>query len=146
MTTTAGVVCHKDGFGCTVIVDDGTATDHDIEVPGSITDRGEALAWIASEAARLATLNNLASVAVQKAGGGKFGASAERHEIEAAVQIGLHQADVSCTRMNRDQVRAAMGVPRGKGAYDELLAWPAVSDRSNAPRRDQYLLALALRQ
>jgi hypothetical protein len=146
VTTTAGVVCHKDGFGCTVTLDDGTATDHDIEVPSSIGDRGEALAWIASEATRLAALCGLDSVAVQKAGGGKFGASAERHEVEAAVQIGIHKADVSCIRMNREQVRAAMGVPKAKGAYEKLLALPDVSDRSNASRRDQYLLALAQRQ
>ena len=42
--TSAGIVCQKASFGCTIIDDGGTATDHDIEVPGNLTNRGEALA------------------------------------------------------------------------------------------------------
>jgi hypothetical protein len=139
-------VCQKASFGCTIIDDAGSATDHDIEVPGSMTDRGEALAWVAHEAQRLVKLNGVESVAVQKAGGGKFGgASAERYEVEAAVQIGLHNAAAGCSRMNREQVRSALGVQKAKGAYEQLLKRDDVQARTNPTRRDQYLLALAVR-
>jgi hypothetical protein len=47
--------------------------------------------------------------------------------------------------LNREQVRAALGVPKAKGAYESLLQRPEVKGRSNAVRRDQYLLALAAR-
>jgi hypothetical protein len=144
MSTSGGIVCSKDGFGCTVLDDAGGATDHEIQVPGNLQDdRGAALAWLAEEASRLAQLNNLDRVALQKPGGGKFGASGERFEVEAAVQIGLHGPGVQCVRLNREQVRAALGVPKAKGAYETLLARDDVRARSNAVRRDQYLLAMA---
>ena len=146
MSVTGGIVCSKDGFGCTVLDASGVATDHEIVVPKSVHGRGAALAWVAEESSRLAELNGLERVALQKPGGGKFGASGERYEIEAAVQIGLHKADVSCERLNREQVRAAFGVTKAKGAYERLLARDDVSVRSNATRRDQYLLAMAVRE
>lgn len=138
-------MCQKLSFGCTIIDDGGSATDHDIEVPGNLTNRGEALAWLVREAQRLAELKGVERACVQKAGGGKFGgASAERHEVEAAVQIGLHAAGAECDRMSREQVRAALGEPKGSGAYQRLLKRAEVQARSNAVRRDQYLLALAV--
>jgi hypothetical protein len=143
MTATAGVICHKVGFGCTVVDAAGDAVDHDLEVPASIKKRGEALAWIADEAKRLVEMNGIEVVALQKSGAGKFGASPERHEVEGAVQIGFHQAGAECRRLNREQVRAAMGVEKAKGAYEGLLRRADVKARSNATRRDQFLLALS---
>jgi len=141
--STAGVVCSSEGFGCTVLASGGPE-DHDICVPGSIKDRGEALCWLTEEAERLFLSFRVSAVRIQKAGGGKFGGAApERHEVEACVKIGAHRAHVSCVEMNREQVRAALGVPQAKGAYEGLLKRTDVKVRSNASRRDQYLLALA---
>ncbi|MBT3774894.1 MAG: hypothetical protein HOB12_06215 [Gemmatimonadales bacterium] len=146
MGTSAGILCQKASFGCTIIDEDGVAADHDIAVPSNMNDRGEALAWLAQEAQRIVELNGVETVGLQKAGGGKFGgASAERYEVEAAVQIGLHEAGAALERLNREQVRAAMGEPKAKGAYEKLLNRAEVKARSNAVRRDQYLLALAVR-
>ena len=61
------------------------------------------------------------------------------------MQIGLHEAGAALERLNREQVRAAMGEPKAKGAYEKLLNRAEVKARSNAVRRDQYLLALAVR-
>jgi hypothetical protein len=147
MAVTAGIVCHKDGFGCTIVDSNDGAEDHDIDVPPNLTSRGEKLAWLADEARRLIQSAGAQEVRVQKPGGGKFGgASSERHEVEAAVQIGVHHVGVACDMLNREQVRAALGVPKGKGAYEQLLQRVDVKARSNAERRDQYLLALAARR
>jgi hypothetical protein len=144
MAVTAGIVCHKDGFGCTVVDGSGNAEDHDIHAPANLTRRGERLAWLTEEAQRLIRAAQVSSVRIQKPGAGKFGgASAERHEVDGAVQIGVYRAGAVCDMMNREQVRAALAVPRGKGAYETLLQRPDVKARSNAVRRDQYLLALA---
>lgn len=146
VTRTAGIVCGKHGFGCTV-VDGKKVEDHDIEVPANITERGAQLSWLADEAQRLIQKAGCKPVCIQQAaGGGMYGASSERHEVEAAVQIGAHEAAVETRRLTREGVRAAMGLQRAKGAYETLLKRDDVRARSNAQRRDQYLLALAIKQ
>lgn len=142
MRPSVGIVCHKDGFGCTVVVD-GAATDHDIAAPASMADRGERLAWILDEAQRLLSGAGVEAARVQRAGGGKFGASAERHEVEAAVQIAAFRAGLECNTLSREQVRSTLGIAKGPGAYKTLLQREDVKARSNEVRRDQYLLALA---
>ena len=143
MGSAAGIICAKKGFGCTIVNGD-QAEDHDIEVPANIADRGAQLSWVAEEAERLVRNNGCVDVRIQRAaGGGRFAASAERNEIEAAVQIGASRAGVEPTRLTREGVRAAMGIARGKGAYEALLKREDVRARSNAARRDQYLLAIA---
>jgi len=138
----AGVVCGKTGFGFTV-VDAGSAEDHDIVAPGNLDSRGAILNWLAEEANRLVVSTEVSLVLVQRPGGGKFNPSPERTEVESAIQIGLHRAGATCDRMNREQVRAALGIPKAKGAYESLLRRSDVAARSNAQRRDQFLLALA---
>jgi hypothetical protein len=140
---TAGIVCGKKGFGCT-IVDGNVVDDHEVEVPANLAARGEQLCWLADEVQRLVTGSGCTSVAVQKAaGGGTFGASAERIEVEAALQMGMHRAELDAKRMTRESVRAALGVPKAPKAYETLLKRDDVKRRSNAARRDQFLLALA---
>lgn len=140
---TAGIISGKKGFGCT-IVDGKVIDDHDIEAPANLASRGQQLCWIADEVERLTSQNGCSSVALQKAaGGGAFGASAERIEVEAAVQIGVHRAGLHAKRMTRESVRAALGVPKAPKAYETLLQRADVKLRTNASRRDQYLLALA---
>jgi hypothetical protein len=136
-------VCGKSGFGCT-IVDGSTIEDHDIDVPANISDRGAQLTWLAEEAQRLVEAAGCDAVCVQLPGSGRYNASAERHEVEGAVQIGVHKAGVATQRLTTEGVRSELGVPRGAGAYKKLLTRPDVKARSNDGRRHQYLLALAV--
>jgi hypothetical protein len=146
MSASAGIVCGKKGFGCT-IVDGDSVDDHEIEVPANRLSRGEQLCWLADEVERLLKARQCESVAVQRAaGGGSFGASPERNEVEAAIQMGLHKAGLASKRMTKEAVRAAMGVPKAPKAYDTLLKRDDVRARSNEARRHQYLLALAVTQ
>lgn len=143
MGAAAGIVCGKKGFGCTIIRD-GAPEDHDIEVPANLLSRGEQLCWLAEEVRRVVSSVACDFAGVQKAaGGGAFGASSERNEVEAAVQMGLHQAGVVARRLTKESVRAALGVPKGPKAYDTLMKRADVAARSNEQRRHQYLLALA---
>lgn len=141
VVTCAGIVCSSDGFGCTIVTLDDIE-DHDIAIPASIRHRGEGLWWLTQEAERLFRSLGVGVVRLQKAGSGKFGAAPERHEVEACVKVGAHLAQADLLDLNREQVRAALGVPKAKGAYEGLLRRPDVMARRNASRRDQYLLAL----
>ena len=143
MADGVGIVCTKKGFGCT-IVRDAAVEEHEIEVPGNLESRGEQLSWLADEAERLITTSGCTLVALQKAsGGGKFGASPERSEVEAAVQIGLYRAGVEAKRLTKEGVRSALGIPKAPKAYESLLTRDDVRLRSNDAKRHQYLLALA---
>ena len=143
MGATAGIVCGKNGFGCTII-SGGVPEDHDIEVPANLLSRGEQLCWLSEEARRVVSSGACDVAGVQKAaGGGMFGASPERNEVEAAVQMGLHQAGVVARRLTTESVRAALGVPKAPKAYNTLMRRADVAARSNEQRRHQYLLALA---
>lgn len=141
VVTCAGIVCSSDSFGCTILAADGIE-DHDIAIPASIKSRCEGLWWLTQEAERLFRALAVGAVRMQKAGTGKFGAAPERHEVEACVKVGAHLAQADLLDLNREQVRAALGVPKAKGAYESLLRRPDVMARRNASRRDQYLLAL----
>lgn len=139
---TVGVVCNKDGFGVTVVTST-QVDDHDISIPGSLAIRGEALAWLLDEAQRIIGRSGASEVRIQKAGAGKFGASAERHEVEACVKIAAFKSGARVVELTKEQVRSALGVPKGVGAYEKLLSRADVQQRSNLNRRHQYLLALA---
>jgi hypothetical protein len=142
MSGEIGVVCKKDGFGYTHVVD-GVATDYDISVPSNIRQRGAQLSWILEEAERLITNHKPERLCVQRAaGGGKASTSPERLEVEGLLQVAAHRKTCAYSMLTRDQVRAAFGVARSPGAYDILLQRDDVAQRSNAQRRDQYLLAL----
>jgi len=138
-----GVVCAKDGFGWTRVDDSGSAEDHSIKVPGAITDRARQLRWLHDEAVRIFEQEKLTAICIQAAGTGRFSASVERIEIGAVVQAAAGHADTAVRMLNREQVRSTLGVPRGKGAYEELLQRQDVQARSNPTKRDQYLLGLA---
>jgi len=142
MGVTAGISCQKSGFGCTII-DGGTATDHQLDAPSNLTDRGEVLDWILTEAERFLVGQGSPPVRIAKAGAGKFAAAAERNEVEAAVQIAAFRARSECGMLTTEGVRAALGAPKATGAYKVLLARPEVKARSNEQRRHQYLLAKA---
>ena len=127
------------------MIEGGEVSDHDIRVPKNLKNRGEQLQWIADEAQRLAGAYDFDAVAIQKAaGGGKFGPSPERSEIEAAVQMGLFKAKgLSTNRLTKEGVRAALKVVKAPGAYETLLERDDVKPRKNEACRHQYLLALA---
>lgn len=142
MGVSVGIVCNKRGFGWTVI-EDGVAYDSDIEAPADRVARGEVLDWLLTEAESVLVESKATAVRIEKAGGGKFGASAERHEVEAVVQVAATRKGVDCDLLTTEGVRAAMGVPKAAGAYKNLLTRPDVKARSNEQRRHQYLLALS---
>jgi hypothetical protein len=143
MSGTIGVVCKKDGFGFTIINGDGVR-DHDLTVPSSFPTRGAQLDWLLEEAERVFEIHKPENVCIQRATGGKLVApSPERIEVESLLQVAAHRFGSNTKTMSKDQVRAALGEPKTKGAYDELLKRPEVAARSNSQRRDQFLLALA---
>ncbi|MDP9403246.1 MAG: hypothetical protein M3P85_07910 [Actinomycetota bacterium] len=81
------------------------------------------------------------AVFMKKAGGGQFASSPERHEVEGVVQLAAHRAGVACEMKTTEQLRAAAGAPKGKGAYDELLARGDVAARPSKDKRERYLYA-----
>ena len=144
MAVTVGLICTKAGLGWTTVdTATGRAEDHGVDAPGNLTGRGEQLDWLLDEATRMLRSLKPKALRIQAAGKGKFAAAAERHEVEAVVQVAAHRTGTPCEMLNRDQVRAALGVPRAAGAYDGLLKRDDVKARSNKERREQYLLALA---
>jgi hypothetical protein len=138
-----GLTCGKNGFTYTLLTTK-SAFDSELEAPLSMAgNRPEALAWLADEAQRLFETNQVSDVRIQAAQSGKYGASRERIETEACVQIAAHRIGAEVRTLNKEQVRAAYGVARGKGAYESLLGRDDVKERSNAARRHQYLLVKA---
>ena len=137
------MVCTKDGFGWTRVDRVGGVADYAVNVPGSITDRAQQLRWLHDEAVRILEREKVTALCVQAPGAGRFSASPERIEVGAVVQAAAGRTDTTVRMLNRDQVRSALGVPRGKGAYEGLLQRADVAARSNPTRRDQYLLGLA---
>lgn len=77
---------------------------------------------------------------VKKSPGGQRQASREQHEVEAVVQVAAHRVGVACVIRTTEQVRAAH-MPKGKGAYKELLEREDVKARGNKSRRESYLYA-----
>ena len=141
-----GIICDKAAIRYT-IVDDATAPeDAELAVPASRTDRGDQLNWLLQEFEDL--LRRAAPVAgfVKKSGGGQFASSPERHEVEAVVQLAAHRASMACEMKTTEQIRAAAGAPKGKGAYDELLARDDVAARPSKDKRERYLYAVTALQ
>jgi hypothetical protein len=138
----AGIICNASGFDYTVVEADGTVVEEsDLVVPGARDIRGEQLEWILEECAGLLRRVAPEVVYVKKAGSGRFAASAERHEVEAVVQVAAYRNGVDCQLRVPDQIRASH-VDRGAGAYKGLLARPDVAERSNSERRECFLYAL----
>jgi hypothetical protein len=140
-----GVVCAKDSFSYSVLLDDGSVEDHEVEAPSSMTsDRPETLVWLADEAQRLFEAHAVSEVRIWAAqAGGRSSPSRERYESEACVQIAAHRAGATVQMLSKEKVRAAYGVARGKGAFDTLLKRDDVQARRNETRRQQYLMVKA---
>ena len=139
-----GVTCGKNGFSYTLLLADGFLVDDELEAPQSmVTNRPEALAWLEDEARRLFRANDVSEVRIRAAQSGRFGASRERYESETCVQIAAHRAGATVRTLNKETVRAAYGIDKGKGAYEMLLEHADVRERSNELRRHQYLMVKA---
>jgi len=137
-----GVICEKSLIPYTLVSDsDADVEESELSVPASRTDRGEQLTWLLDEAEGLLRRVQPDIVFVRKAGTGQFASAPERHEVEAVVQIAAHRLGVRCELKTTDQLRASAGVPKKKGAYDELLKRPDVASRSNKDKRERYLYA-----
>lgn len=140
-----GVTCGKNGLSYTLLLVDGSLLEEELEVPQSmVANRPEALVWLEDEAQRLFEANDVSEVRIRVAqSGGKFGASRERYESETCVQIAAHRAGATVRTLNKEQVRAAYGIDKGRGAYEKLLDRDDVRERSNDVRRHQYLMVKA---
>ncbi len=139
------MTCGKNGFSYTLLLGDGSVVEEELEAPRSmVTNRPEVLVWLEDEAQRLFQSNDVLEVRIKAAqSGGKFGASRERYESETCVQIAAHRAGAAVRTLNKEQVRAAYGVEKGRGAYETLLERDDVRERSNEVRRHQYLMVKA---
>jgi hypothetical protein len=138
-----GCVCEVVGVGYALVDSDRSVLDEaELSVPATHQDRGDQLSWLLAEVEDLLVRCQADVVWVLRAGGGRFAASPERHEVEAVVQIAAHRAGIRCALRTREQVRASAGVAKGKGAYDTLLKRPDVQARSNKERRERYLAAV----
>ena len=114
----------------------------EISVPTALTDRGAELSWLLEEAEKLLRRLRPDVLYVKKSPGGQRQSSREQHEVEAVVQVAAHRVGVACTIRTTEQVRAAH-VPKGKGAYKELLEREDVKARGSKSRRESYLYASA---
>jgi hypothetical protein len=138
-----GVICDKKAIRYTLVGDDGPPPDEsDLSVPAPRRDRGDQLCWLLEETQDLLRRSGAEVVFVKKAGSGRFASSPERHEVEAVVQIAAHRCRVRCELRTTDQLRAAAGAPKSKGAYEELLTRPDVAARSSKDKRERYLYAV----
>jgi hypothetical protein len=144
MKVIGGFLCEKNGFGCTVVSGE-EVTDHSIVVrPDLVANRPAALSWLLEEAERFLTSHAIDEVRLaQGASGGRFQASGERTEVETCLKIATARVGVPLIAMTKESVRAAHGLAKGTGAYEQLLAQPDVQARSNNDRRFQYLMAKA---
>jgi hypothetical protein len=114
----------------------------EISVPTAQTDRGAKLSWLLEEAEELLRRLRPDVLYVKKSPGGQRQSSREQHEMEAVVQVAAHRVSVACAIRTTEQVRAAH-VPKGKGAYKELLEREDVKARGKKSRRESYLYASA---
>lgn len=143
VTRALGIICGRDGIHCTSLTGPDATIDEEtvISTPTSLTDRGAALNWLLEEAVALLHRLRPDVLYVKKSPGGQRQSAREQHEVEAIVQVAAHRAGVACAIRTTDQVRAAH-VPRGKGAYKELLERKDVKARGNKRRREGYLYAV----
>ena len=137
-----GIICKTSGFHCTSLTGPVAMIEEDtvISTPTSLTDRGAELNWLLEEAAELLRRLRPDVLYVKKSPGGQRQSSREQHEVEAIVQVAAHRVGVACAIRTTEQVRAAH-VPRGKGAYKQLLEREDVKARGNKSRREGYLYA-----
>jgi len=138
-----GVICEKSAVQYTVVSDSNANVDEsDLSVPASRSQRGDQLTWLLDEVEGMLRRVQPRIVFVKKAGTGQFASSPERHEVEAVVQIAAHRSGVRCELKTTDQLRASAGVPKKKGAYEDMLKRPDVASRSNKEKRERYLYAV----
>jgi hypothetical protein len=138
-----GAICDKAAVRYTVVEDDAAPIDVELAVPASKVARGAQLNWLLEEIEDLLRKTSPNTVWVKKAGSGQFASSPERHEVEAVVQLAAHRAGVACELKNTEQLRSAVGVAKGKGAYDSLLARDDVAARPSKDKKERYLYAHA---
>ena len=138
-----GVICDKSAIRYSVVGRESAAPEEaELSVPAPRTDRGDQLSWLLQETEDLLRRVGADIIFVKKAGSGQFASSPERHEVEGVVQIAAHRCGVPCELKTTDQLRAAARVPKGKGAYEELLARPDVAARPSKDKRERYLYAV----
>lgn len=136
-----GAICDKTAVRYTVVGGNASPIDAEIAAPASKTSRGEVLNWLLEELEELLRKTSPVAVWVKKAGGGQFASSPERHEVEAVVQLAAHRTGVACQLKNTEQLRAAAGMAKGKGAYNLLLAREDVAARPSKDKRERYVYA-----
>ena len=142
VTRALGIICDRAGKYCTSLTGPEATIEEEtvISAPTSLTDRGAQLNWLLEEAAELLRRLRPDVLYVKKSPGGQRQSAREQHEVEAIVQVAAHRAGIACAIRTTEQVRAAH-VPRGKGAYKQLLERKDVKARGNKRRREGYLYA-----
>jgi hypothetical protein len=144
-----GVVAGKNTIGYTlasqasdvaeIVVED----EQELTTPGAHADRAAQLAWLLAEAKQLLARLAPDKIVVQKPGAGF---ARERVEVESLIQVAAAQAGIPIDLVMNEGVRARLGVPKGPGAFNQMLQDPDVAARSNKARRERYLFAkLALK-
>lgn len=140
-----GIVAERDKLSWTTLDGDlgGTvvvAEEVDSPIPASHRARGAQLEWMLEESCNLINRLNPDRIVLQKGG---EGSARERVQAEGMVELAAHRTGATFKLLTRDGVRARLGVERGQGAFDTLLASPDVAERSNAKKRERYLFAKA---
>lgn len=93
-----------------------------IDVPSNIADRSAQLAWLYDELDRLvARVAAGGRVRVLQPGKGKFAASAERLETGGLAKLVAGRRQFSCEALDKDQIRARLGIARTKGATAAMV-------------------------
>lgn len=142
VTRALGIICGRARIHCTSLTGPEAMIEEDtvISTPTSLTDRGAELNLLLEEAVELLRRLRPDLLYVKKSPGGQRQSAREQHEVEAIVQVAAHRAGVACSIRTTEQVRAAH-VPRGKGAYKQLLERKDVKARGSKSRREGYLYA-----
>ncbi|HQZ33547.1 MAG TPA: hypothetical protein PK020_03930 [Ilumatobacteraceae bacterium] len=142
VTRALGIICKRAGIHCTSLTGPDAVIEEDtvISTPTSLPDRGAELNWLLEQAVELLRRLRPDVLYVKKSPGGQRQSSREQHEVEAIVQVAAHRTGVVCAIRTTEQVRAAH-VPRGKGAYKQLLERKDVKARGTKSRREGYLYA-----
>lgn len=138
-----GIICDKASIRYTVVDDeDERIIDAELIAPPSSTSRGEQLDYLLKDLEDLLRRTDPIVVFAKKGGGGQYSAAPERSQVEAVVQVAAHRAAVPCEMLTSEQLRAAAGVARGKGAYQALLEREDVASRPSKDKRERYLYAV----
>jgi hypothetical protein len=138
-----GIICDRSTIQYTLVSEQGDVLEEaELSTPASRKDRGEKLNWLLDETEALLRRVRPDIVMAKKAGSGQFASSPERHELEAVLQIAAFRTQARCELKTTEQLRAAAGAPKQRGAYDALLSQPDVAARSNKDKRERYLFAI----